>query len=90
MLFRSKLGIILTNKHLQQDFKVKITLENVKPNAEGQLWLLTGDALTDQNDGVPNKVKIKQFKMADISESFIYTIPARSVSALEIHLGGNP
>ncbi len=83
----NKLGIIFINKHPKQDFKIKVLIEEAaKVNNVGDIWLLTGPVITAQNDGLPESVKIEKLEAANISNNFIYTLPAHSVIAMEIKL----
>ena len=47
-------------------------------------WILTGPSLTAQNDGHPQTVKIKQLGSIEAGNEFKYTLPARSIVAMEI------
>ena len=78
------LTIVLTNKHEQQAFKVKIHLKSVKPKEKGMLFILSGPELLAQNEGNPLNVGIKEYAVENVTDSFGYTVPAHSVVLLKI------
>ncbi len=81
-----KIALILINKHATDDFRIKISFENVVPQPTGQAWILSGPSLSSQNDGDPGAVAIQEFEIQKMNSSFVYKVPAHSVCALEIPL----
>lgn len=82
-----KLGIILINKHSEQDFDLNIFIdENVKLKGYSDIWILTGPNIMSQNDGQPGTVKISQLERIKINNNFKYILPKHSVIAMEIEL----
>jgi len=80
-----KIGLILINKHADKDFDVEISLgDDINVNDLGGIWVLNGPDIMAQNDGKPGTVKIKDVEINDLKNSFKYTLPAHSVTAMEI------
>ena len=76
---------MLINKHTDQDLNVEISISgNIKVNNIGKIWLLNGPNIMAQNDGKPETVKIKEIEINNVKNNFKYTLPAHSVTAMEI------
>ena len=81
-----KLGLILINKHLKEEFDINISIETDKKIADSaNTWILTGPKAMAQNDGQPRTVDIKRGKLALGGNRFTYKLPAYSVVAIEMN-----
>lgn len=81
---KKRIVLVLINKHENNDYKVKVSLQSIEPMPHGKLYILTGEQLTSQNDGNPKSVQIKELTIENIKKEFIYKIPAHSVNIMEI------
>jgi alpha-L-arabinofuranosidase len=80
-----KLGVILINKHPERDFDIEVFVDKNTPlKNEGAAWMLRGPEINSQNDGQPRTVAISKYELHNAGNNFKYTIPAHSVTAIEI------
>lgn len=84
---KNSLAVIVINKHHDQAADIKISIkEPAAVAANGSIWILTGPAITSQNDGTPYAVKINKIVTDMFGNQFTMNIPAHSVVAMEIVL----
>ncbi len=76
--------IMLINKHESESFKAKINLLRFKPEETGKLISLSGPNLMAQNEGNPVNIRIKEYAISNIKDTFTYNIPPHSINVLQI------
>ncbi|MBD3245492.1 MAG: hypothetical protein GF333_00590 [Candidatus Omnitrophica bacterium] len=82
----NKLGVILVNKHEKDDIEVKMRVKGTNGTMTCTPWVLTGPGLMESNENSPDSIAIEAVTEFTAEGAFEYTLPARSVTALEIEL----
>lgn len=77
-------AMALINKHGEKDFQINISINGAELSDKGEVWILTGPGLKDQNDGSPGVIAVKKYDLNNIKNKFSYNVPARSVNLLKI------
>ncbi|MEM2936143.1 MAG: alpha-L-arabinofuranosidase C-terminal domain-containing protein [Candidatus Bathyarchaeia archaeon] len=73
------------NRHKDEAIKGKIELQAFKPERKGRVYELNAEEVSSANDfDSPDKVKIVEKAINDVSNQFGYTFPAHSVTVLEL------
>jgi len=73
------------NRHREEDIKGQIELRAFKPKRKGRVYELNAEEFSSANDfDSPDKVKIVEKAVKDVSNEFSYTFPAHSVTVLEL------
>lgn len=81
---RSRLHLILINRHHAQACDADISLAGFTPRPTGRTFTLSGPSLRAMNDGYPGTVAIAESALEGVSRSFVYRIPPRSATAIEL------
>jgi alpha-L-arabinofuranosidase len=81
----SRLYLLVVNRNLTSDARVKISISDFKPLATGKAYTLNGpDIQATNEDGNHDTINIKESAIFAASREFVYTFPAHSATVLEL------
>jgi len=83
-LDKSKLYLMVVNKHMTQALSPNISMLGDIPYS-AQAWVLNGSQASDTNENYLD-VGVTYNEIGPVSNGFVYTFPAHSLTALEIYL----
>jgi alpha-N-arabinofuranosidase len=79
------LYLIVINNNLNDRVAADINLGSFSPSGSGSVWTLNGSGFRAFNNVEhPNRVSIVERPLDDVKDSFAYTFPAHSITALKI------
>lgn len=83
-LDKSKLYLMVVNKHMTQALSPNISLLDDIPHS-ARAWILNGSQASDTNENILD-VGVTFDDVGPVTDGFVYTFPAHSLTALEIYL----
>jgi len=84
---KNKLYIAAVNYHLEKDIECPISIEGFSPKKEGKVYELNGPDVMAMNDfNNPEKIRIVDKAIKNISSRFSYVFPAHSATVIELEV----
>jgi len=77
------LYLIVINKHDTLNYETTIEITGFEPKLSAYVYTLNGDSVYSTNEEDPMNVIIRDSVITNVSNSFTYTFPAHSVTAME-------
>jgi len=84
---KNKLYIAAVNYHLEKDIECPISIEGFSPKKEGKVYELNGPDVMAMNDfNNPERIRIVDKAIKNISSRFSYVFPAHSATVIELEV----
>ena len=83
---KDKLTLMLINKHPEKSYAVHALTYNVALWPKGKVYVLTGPALTAQNEDNPSNVQIKEFEVDNIAREMDFSLPPHAVMLIQMDI----
>jgi len=84
---KNKLYIAAVNYHLEKDIECPISIEGFSPKEEGKVYELNGPDVMAMNDfNNPERIRIVDKAIKNISSRFSYVFPAHSATVIELEV----
>lgn len=80
---RRLLALMVINRSLSAAMPTAIQFQGFTPQAEAQVWTLSGNSLMDHNENLSSTVSPQAGLITDAGASFSYTFGAHSLTVLE-------
>ncbi len=81
----NQLFLLVVNKDSANAHQTLINFKNFNPDSFATAHILNGDSIYATNESNPETVTIKDSTISNVSDKFIFTFPAHSVTALEFN-----